>query len=74
MNATLQQLGIDRLGVEERLDLIGLIWDSIPEAHQPPVLPDWHRRELEQRCAAADAAPDAGIPWEVVKARLDSAT
>ena len=68
-------MGIDRLGVEERLDLIGLIWDSIQqEAHQPPVLPHWHRRELEQRCAAADAAPDAGIPWEVVKARLDSAT
>ncbi len=70
MDQTLQQLGIDRLTVDERLELIGRIWDSIAESQEPFTLPDWHLRELERRRAAAEADPNAGIPWEEVKARL----
>ena len=70
MNQTLQQFGIDRLSVLERLDLIGQIWDSIDEADEAVPIPDWHLRELERRLAAAETNPDAGIPWEVVKAHL----
>jgi putative addiction module component (TIGR02574 family) len=70
MSQILQQLGIDRLDVAERLELIGQIWDSLPEAEADLPLPDWHRRELERRRAAAEADPGAGIPWEVVKAHL----
>lgn len=29
-------------------------------------MPQWHREELERRLAAADASPDASIPWEQV--------
>jgi hypothetical protein len=29
---TIKELGIDRLTVQERLDLIEQIWDSLPEA------------------------------------------
>jgi putative addiction module component (TIGR02574 family) len=66
---TLQQFGIDRLSIPERLELIGLIWDSIPEENVGPP-PEWHLQELERRLAAAEANPGAGTPWEVVKARL----
>ena len=69
MNVTLEQLGIDQLSAAERLELIGLIWDSIPDAEVGPP-PEWHLRELERRRAAAEADPSAAIPWEVVKARL----
>jgi putative addiction module component (TIGR02574 family) len=67
---SLQQLGIDRLSVAERVELIGLIWDSINEAGASAPIPEWHIKELERRVAAADANPEAAIPWEVVKARL----
>ena len=70
MSQTLEQLGIDRLSVPDRLDLIGQIWDSIDAGEDVPPIPDWHRRELDRHLAAADADPGAGIPWEVVKARL----
>lgn len=70
MDQTLQQLGIDRLSIPERLELIGQIWDSIAEAEEGVTPPDWHLRELERRRAAAEADPGAGIPWEVVKTRL----
>ena len=69
MDTTLQQLGIDRLSVAERLELIGRIWDTLPEDAGFEI-PDWHLQELERRIAAADANPDAGIPWEEIKERL----
>jgi putative addiction module component (TIGR02574 family) len=69
MDLTLEQFGIDRLNPQQRFELIGLIWDSLPsDARWTP--PDWHLRELEQRTAAADADPTAAEPWETVRARL----
>jgi putative addiction module component (TIGR02574 family) len=56
------------LSLDQRLDLIGLLWDSIPEKELP--VPEWHRQELERRLAAADADPAAAIPWEEVRRRL----
>jgi putative addiction module component (TIGR02574 family) len=70
MVPSLQQLGIDRMSVPERIELIGLIWDSIGTAGANATIPEWHLKELERRLAAADANPEAAIPWEVVKARL----
>jgi putative addiction module component (TIGR02574 family) len=58
------------LSVDQRLDLIALLWDSIPDSLEELPVPEWHRRELEKRLAAADADPSAGIPWEEVKRRL----
>ncbi len=70
MNETFQELGIGRLSVPERLELIGLIWDSIDTEVVMLPIPDWDLRELERRRAVAEAAPEAAIPWETVKARL----
>ena len=58
------------LTVAQRLDLIGELWDSIPDSLDELPIPEWHREELERRLAAADADPDAAIPWEEVKKRL----
>ena len=69
MNLTLEQFGIERLDAEQRLELIGLIWDSLPPDASFS-LPDWHLEELERRIADADANPDAVESWEAVRARL----
>jgi len=58
------------LSVEQRLQLIGELWDSIPDSTESLPIPEWHREELEKRLAAADATPEAAIPWEDVKRRL----
>ena len=58
------------LSVEQRLELISELWDSIPDSLDTLPVPEWHREELDRRLAAADANPDAGIPWEEVKRRL----
>lgn len=61
-------LNLDELTVNERLELIAELWDSIPASELP--LPEWHREELARRIANADADPDAAIPWEQVRDRL----
>ncbi len=61
---------VGQLSVDQRLELIALLWDSIPDAAETPPVPDWHRQELDRRLAAADAAPEAAIPWEHVQERL----
>lgn len=70
MSQTLRRLGIDRSSIPERLEPIGAIWDSLAVSGEELPLPEWHRAEIERRRAAAEAGPGAGIPWEVVKARL----
>ncbi len=57
------------LSVEQRLKLISELWDSIPDSLDTFPVPEWHRDELDRRLAAADANPDAAIPWEEIKRR-----
>jgi putative addiction module component (TIGR02574 family) len=68
MSPTLQALGIDRLSVAERLDLIGEIWDSIAAEVEQAPLTEAQRQEVDRRLAAHRANPQAAIPWEQVKA------
>jgi putative addiction module component (TIGR02574 family) len=58
------------LSSPEKLELIGQLWDSIPESNESLPLSEFHRQELERRLEAADAAPDAATPWEQIRARL----
>jgi putative addiction module component (TIGR02574 family) len=61
---------VGRLSVDQRLELIALLWDSIPDAAGAPPILDWHQQELDRRLAAADATPEAAVPWDQVKQRL----
>ena len=63
----------EKLPLEERLELVEALWDSIAadaDVDSLP-LPDWHREELERRLVEHDADPEAGSPWEEVRARLE---
>lgn len=71
MSPSLQDLGIDRLSREDRLRLLGEIWDTLTPITQEAI-PESHREDLDRRLAAADADPAAGKPWEEVRERLRS--
>jgi putative addiction module component (TIGR02574 family) len=72
MSPTLKALGIDQLGVAERILLVEEIWDSIAaEADQLP-LTEAQKQDLRRRLAARDANPTAGSTWEEVKGRLQA--
>jgi len=69
MSTMMHDLGIDQMNPEDRLRLIGEIWDSLPEP-DPARIPQSHREELDRRLAAAESNPEAAAPWEEVRARL----
>ena len=62
------------LSIEERLQLVGVIWDSIAEAANasPDLLPltDAQITELDRRIAQADAHPEDLLPMEEVLERV----
>lgn len=70
MAQSLSDVAIKQLSVAQRLDLISVLWDSIPDSLEELPIPEWHREELERRLIAADADPGEAIPWEEVRQRL----
>jgi putative addiction module component (TIGR02574 family) len=72
MAVTLETLGIDRLTVPERLDLIEQIWNSLPEQVDAADIPAWHLAELAKRRADAQATPGIGKPWRELLDQLES--
>lgn len=61
-----------RLSVEERVELVTAIWDSVAEDADSDSLPlsDEHRRELDRRLADREQNPDSESSWAEVAARL----
>ena len=58
------------LPVEERLELVGDIWDSIAQVPGAVELNPAQRAELDRRLEAYRRDPKAGSPWAEVKARI----
>ena len=64
----LQQMGIDRMTIAERIALAQEILDSVA-ADQPRLpLSEAKRQELDRRLADMGANPTDGVPWEQVEA------
>ena len=59
MSQPLPELKIEELSTDQRLELIGLLWESIPETAEALPVPEWHRKELDRRLAQADTNPEA---------------
>jgi putative addiction module component (TIGR02574 family) len=59
---------ITRLRPEERLALIGQLWDSLEDAEIP--LPPAQQFELRSRLAALDQDRAQAVTWEQLRAEL----
>lgn len=53
---------------EEKLDLIGQLWDSLSEEDVP--VRQSHIDEVERRAARLAANPELGLTWDEVKRRV----
>lgn len=56
--------------VEERIKIIGEIWDSIENEAELPPLTDAQRFDLESRLREHRENPQAGLSWEEAKAQI----
>ena len=62
---------LESLTAQERIVLMGRLWDSLDSAAAAPVSPAL-ATELSQREADADADPEGGIPWATLRDELRS--
>jgi putative addiction module component (TIGR02574 family) len=60
---------IRRLSVDERLDLIGQLWDSLE--HEPLPLSTAQQQELDRRLAMLDHERADEQSWEQLRAELE---
>jgi putative addiction module component (TIGR02574 family) len=58
------------LPIEERVQLVDAIWDSISAVPEALPLTQWQREELDRRLAEFEADPEAGSTLEEVFARI----
>jgi putative addiction module component (TIGR02574 family) len=61
---------IAEMPIQQRIQLVEDIWDSIAEMPEAVEIPEWHKRELEKRLEAYHANPNEGSPWQDVKKRI----
>ena len=58
------------LSVEERIQMVEDIWDSIAAVPEAVSLSEEQKRELDRRLEAYHRNPDAGSPWIEVRERI----
>ncbi len=57
-----------KLSVDDRIELVEAIWDSIATPEGTPALTDVQAAELHRRLADHLANPDDVVPWNDVRA------
>lgn len=70
MKETISMTDVLALSLPERIQLVEDIWDSIACVPDAVDLTDWQKEELDRRLEAYRDNPDAGSPWEEVRARI----
>ena len=70
MAVSLKSLGIERLGIKERLTLVEELWDNIAADSSAVPLTEAQRTELDRRIAEHEANPDDVVPWEEIKTSI----
>ena len=58
------------LSVEQKLDLISALWESMAEHPERIPVPDWQLKELERRIEAQRKDPQPGQTWDEVKQEI----
>ncbi len=57
-----------KLPVQERIQLVQEIWDSIAVTPEQVPVPEWHKRELDRRLDNPDPGPS--LSWEETRERI----
>ncbi|MGI8425607.1 MAG: addiction module protein [Actinomycetota bacterium] len=73
MNAQLLEQAA-KLSVNERIELVEAIWNTVYESQNELPLTAAHFALLEQHLTAYLENPQVGSPWEEVRARLERLT
>jgi putative addiction module component (TIGR02574 family) len=67
MSSKMRQFGIDHLSVDERIDLMHEIWDSIVAEPGMTHMTPAQQLELQRRLTEHETDPEDTVSWEEVK-------
>jgi len=56
-----------QLPAEEKIALVGDLWDSIEESKKQDLLTDNHKAFIKQRLEMDKANPDGAIEWDTLR-------
>ena len=62
-------LQLNQMSVEEKIQTMELLWDSLSQAPADLESPDWHREILEERWRKVDAGEAVFLSLDELKAR-----
>ncbi len=71
MTQLLDKLNIRDLSIEERIQLVGEIWESIAE-EETPVLTEYEKNVLDEWMRTFDVASERAMSWEEIVERVKS--
>ena len=63
-------VSFDHLTVQERLELLERLWDSLVDTPERIPLTDAQKEELDRRLDDFERDPAIGIPWDEVRKRI----
>ncbi len=61
---------LEEMSIDERIQLVEVIWNSIIETPGTVEIPEWHQRELERRFRGDPVGSTKGSSWDEVQARI----
>lgn len=70
MDITATLRDIATLSIEDRIDLVQAIWDSIAAEQAYPNLTEAQQKELDRRIADYEINPDNVLTWDEIKASI----
>ena len=58
------------LSVEQRLELVERVWDTLVDTPEQIPVPSWHIDAIDQALTARERDANSGSSWEEVKERI----
>jgi putative addiction module component (TIGR02574 family) len=70
MAVAVKAADLSAMSIDERIELVQVIWDSIAAETEKLELTAAQKHELDRRIADLDAQPDNVLTWEEIKTRV----
>lgn len=67
MSTQLQEWGVDRMSLMERLQLFHELWETLAEEAEQTPFTSKQCEEIDQRLASHQLHPERAIPWQQIE-------
>lgn len=62
----------EQLPIEEQIDFVQRLWETIARVPSQVPVPEWHGAIVRERLAAHRANPNEGLSWEEARQKVEA--